>query len=67
MRFEGFSLQWLFLLWGLGSEALSLQEPQLVGSAVVAHGLKSLLGGWGLPGAGTQPGPLRWQAILSPS
>lgn len=41
-----------FWLPSAGPEALSLNEVPLVGSAVVLHGLQSLLGVWDLPGAG---------------
>lgn len=41
-----------FWLPSAGPEALSLNELQLVGSAVVLHGLQSFLGVWDRPGAG---------------
>ena len=35
----GFSLKWFLLVWSTGSRARGLQELQLTGSVVVAHGL----------------------------
>ena len=67
LRYTGFSLQWLFLLWSTVSRVHGLQYLQLVGpvamapglqstgSVVVRHGLIYSLGTWDLPGPRIKP------------
>ena len=54
----GFSLQWLLLLWSMGSRC--------TGSVVVAHRLSCSVACGILPDQGSNPCPLPWQADSQP-
>ena len=66
LRGMDFSLQWLLLLWSVGSRGQELQPLRHVDSVAVAHRLSCFAACGIFPDQGSNPCPLQWQADSHP-